>query len=187
MSRRGWVLVSSAAAAVLIVWIAVRVFVSSATVSPSAHKSPADAVRDADITVRDLDGRPVSTRDWRGRVTIVNFWATWCPPCRTEIPDLVALQQQYRGQVQIIGVSVDHGSGDQVRQFVREYRINYPVLMNDTRITSLFPPFSGLPASFVLDREAKIVDQYMGRMSRSTYEAEIRRLIDLSDVSGKRD
>lgn len=177
MTRRRSIQVGLAAAAVLIAWIAARLLVTLPRPSPSAHTSVADAVRNTDITLPAIDGRPVSTRDWRGRVTIVNFWATWCLPCRTEIPDLVALQDHYRGQLQIIGVSLDHGPANQVRQFVHEYRVNYPVVMNDARMTRLFPALSGLPVSFVLDRDAKIVDQYIGRMPRSTYEAEIRRLI----------
>lgn len=147
--------------------------------SASSSAEPANAVRAADVTVEDLDGHEISTRAWRGKVTIVNFWATWCPPCRTEIPDLVALQDRYRDQLQIVGISVDRGSVEQVRQFVREYRINYPVVMENPRLTNVFPRFAGLPASFILDRDSKIVQQYLGRMSRATYELEIRRLAGL--------
>ena len=76
------------------------------------------------FTMLDLDGRQISTSDWRGKVVLVNFWATWCPPCRAEIPDLVALQEKYREQLRIIGVSEDEGSPEAVRQFASEFKIN---------------------------------------------------------------
>src|SRR5262245_64210127 len=69
------------------------------------------------FTVYDLDHREISTSNWRGKVVLVNFWATWCPPCRAEIPDLVALQTKYRERLQIIGVSQDEGSPEAVRRF----------------------------------------------------------------------
>ena len=69
------------------------------------------------FTMLDLDGRQISASDWRGKVVLVNFWATWCPPCRAEIPDLVALQEKYREQLRIIGVSEDEGSPEAVRRF----------------------------------------------------------------------
>lgn len=146
----------------------------------TSSTEPANAVRTADVTVKDVDGNEVSTRAWRGRVTLVNFWATWCVPCRTEVPDFVALQDQYRDQLQIIGISVDRGSVEPVRQFVGEYRINYPIVMDNPRLTNLFPRFAGLPTSFILDRDSKIVQQYVGRMSRSTYEHQIRQLMGLA-------
>src|SRR5215831_20393139 len=81
------------------------------------------------FTMLDLDGRQISTSDWQGKVVLVNFWATWCPPCRAEIPDLVALQEKYREQLRIIGVSEDEGSPEAVRRFAAAHEINYPILM----------------------------------------------------------
>ena len=68
-----------------------------------------------DITMKTIDGKTISSSTWRGKVTIVNFWATWCPPCRAEIPDLIALQEKYRDQVQIIGISEDEDPPEAVR------------------------------------------------------------------------
>src|SRR5262249_57975180 len=79
--------------------------------------------------MRDLDQREISISDLRGKVSLVNFWSTGCPPCRAEIPDLVALQEKYRGQLQIIGVSQDEDSPEVVRRFASEYKINYPIVM----------------------------------------------------------
>src|SRR5438105_12850284 len=81
----------------------------------------------------DLDGRQISTSDWRGKVVLINFWATWCPPCRAEIPDLIALQEKYRDQLQIIGVSEDEAGPEVVKRFVAEHRMNYPVVFFSSR------------------------------------------------------
>src|SRR5207247_2896898 len=101
----------------------------------------------------DLDGRQISTSDWRGKVVLVNFWATWCPPCRAEIPDLVALQTKYGDRLQVIGVSEDEGSVDAVRQFAQAQHINYPVVMSTPELRKVFTGVNALATSFVLDRE----------------------------------
>src|SRR5688572_30736037 len=91
------------------------------------------------FTARDLDGREVSMAALRGKVVLVNFWATWCGPCRAEIPDLVALQEKYRDQLQIIGISQDEVPVDLVRKFAAEHRMNYPVVMSSPELESMFP------------------------------------------------
>src|SRR5260221_3146878 len=100
------------------------------------------------FTVTALDGRSITSSEWRGKVVLINFWATWCPPCRAEIPDLVALQDKYRDRLQIIGVSQDEAPPDVVRRFVAEHKINYPVIMASAEIEKLFPGVSALPTSF---------------------------------------
>jgi thiol-disulfide isomerase/thioredoxin len=131
------------------------------------------------FTVRDLDGRVVSAADWRGKVTLINFWATWCGPCRREIPDLVALQQKYHYQLQIIGVSEDEDPL-LVKQFRAEQKINYPVVMMTPELERMFPGVNALPTTFVLDREGRIVQKHVGLLDRSVTELETRALAGLS-------
>src|SRR5262245_54927309 len=76
------------------------------------------------FTATDLDGRQVTSSQWKGKVLIVNFWATWCPPCRAEIPDLVALQNKYRDKLQVIGISEDEVSPEEVKRFAAEHNVN---------------------------------------------------------------
>ena len=85
-----------------------------------------------DVTMETLDGRTMSTRDWQGKVTLVNFWATWCGPCRQEIPDLIRLQERYPDHLQVIGISTDEGDPSLVRAFADEMGMNYPVVMATT-------------------------------------------------------
>jgi len=112
------------------------------------------------FTVRDLEGRPVSSDTFHGKVLIVNFWATWCPPCRAEIPDLIALQQKYRDQVQVIGISQDEDGPDVVRKFVADQRMNYPVAMSTPEMEKAFPGIYALPTSFIVSPDGKIASVF---------------------------
>ena len=123
-----------------------------------------------------IDGRRVSPAAWRGKVTLVNFWATWCPPCRAEVPDLVALQQKYGDQLQVIGVSVDEAGTDVVRAFADEHRINYPVVMLTPDIEQVFGRVYALPTTFVIDREGRIVQKHVGMLNAVLTEHETRAL-----------
>ena len=127
----------------------------------------------------DLDGRVVSPADWRGKVTLINFWATWCGPCRFEIPDLIALQEKYHYQLQIIGISEDEDL-QVVKQFRAEHKINYPIVMTTPEFERMFPGIGALPTTFVLDREGRIVQKHVGLLERSRTELETRALAGLS-------
>jgi thiol-disulfide isomerase/thioredoxin len=129
--------------------------------------------------VRDLDGREISPASLRGKVVIVNFWATWCGPCRAEIPDLVALQEKYKDTLQVIGISEDEAGADVVRRFAAEHHVNYPVAMTTPEIEKLYPGISALPTSFILDRESRIVQKHVGMLTARTTEYEARHLAGL--------
>jgi thiol-disulfide isomerase/thioredoxin len=129
--------------------------------------------------VRDLDGREISPASLRGKVVIVNFWATWCGPCRAEIPDLVALQEKYKDTLQVIGISEDEAGVDVVKRFASEHGVNYPVAMTTPEIEKLYPGISALPTSFILDRESRIVQKHVGMLTARTTEYEARHLAGL--------
>jgi thiol-disulfide isomerase/thioredoxin len=131
------------------------------------------------LAMKDVDGRPISTDALRGKVVIVNFWATWCPPCRAEIPDLVALQTAYGDRLQIIGVSQDEGPIDGVKRFAADQRMNYPIVMTTADIEKAFPGVTALPTSFVLDREGRIVQRHVGMLNATLTEQETRALAGL--------
>jgi thiol-disulfide isomerase/thioredoxin len=131
------------------------------------------------FTVKDLDGRDITPASLRGKVVIVNFWATWCGPCRAEIPDLVALQEKYKDTLQVIGISEDEAGVDVVRRFAAEHRINYPVIMTTPEIEKMYPGISALPTSFILDRESRVVQKHVGMLTARTTEFETRHLAGL--------
>jgi thiol-disulfide isomerase/thioredoxin len=131
------------------------------------------------FSLRTIDGREISLASLRGKVTIVNFWATWCPPCRAEIPDLVALQEKYRDRLQVIGVSQDEGGVEVVKQFAAEHHVNYPIAMASPEFDKLFPGVAALPTSFVIDRDLRIVQKHVGMLTASLTELETRALAGL--------
>jgi thiol-disulfide isomerase/thioredoxin len=133
----------------------------------------------AAFTARDLDGHDVSLAAFRGKVIIINFWATWCPPCRAEIPDLIALQDKYRDQLQIIGISEDEESADVVKRFAIDNKINYPIVMTTPELGKRFPGVSALPTSFIIDRESRVVQKHVGMLTAQTTEQETRALAGL--------
>jgi thiol-disulfide isomerase/thioredoxin len=139
-----------------------------------------DRVEIPTFVAKDLDGREISTAALRGKVVIVNFWATWCPPCREEIPDLVALQDKYKEHLQIIGIAQDSGSADQIRRFAAEHRMNYPNVMSTPEIEALFPGIYALPTSFILDRDGKMAQKHVGLLNAAVTETETRSLAGLA-------
>ena len=108
------------------------------------------------FTVTDLDGRTLSSSDWKGKVVLVNFWATWCPPCLAEIPDLIALQNKYRDRLVVIGISEDEISPEVVKRFATERKINYPIAMTSAELQTRFTGITALPTTFVLDPDGQI-------------------------------
>jgi thiol-disulfide isomerase/thioredoxin len=138
----------------------------------------------APFTATDLTGREVSTESLRGKVVLINFWATWCPPCREEIPDLVALQQKYGKQLQIIGISQDSAPAAVVQQFAAAHAMNYPSVMSTPEIEQLFPGVYALPTTFLIDREGRLAKKHVGMLNASLIELEARALAGL-DVDAK--
>jgi thiol-disulfide isomerase/thioredoxin len=132
------------------------------------------------FTVTALDGRSISSTDWRGKVVVVNFWATWCPPCRAEIPDLIALQEKYRDHLVIVGIAEDEGSVDSVKRFVAEHKINYPIVMSTPELRKIFPEVMALPTTFVLDRDGNLAQKNVGMLNAKETEAGTRLLAGLN-------
>jgi len=133
-----------------------------------------------DITMKTIDGKTISSSTWRGKVTIVNFWATWCPPCRAEIPDLIALQEKYRDQVQIIGISEDEDPPEAVRAFAEQHHINYPIVMKTEAIGKVFSGIYALPTSYMVDRDLKIAVKHVGMLNADATEEESRVLAGMA-------
>lgn len=119
----------------------------------------------------DVDGKPVSLSQFRGKVVILDFWATWCPPCRTEIPGYIALQKKYGSEgLAVIGVSVDTEGPAPVKKFMVDMGMNYPVVMADDDIQSAYGPLQGYPTTFIIDREGQIRDMKLGRKPPEEFE-----------------
>jgi thiol-disulfide isomerase/thioredoxin len=129
--------------------------------------------------VNDIDGQPVSTAEWKGKVVLVNFWATWCPPCRAEIPMLVQLKNIYKDRLMIVGVSMDDDDPAEVRKFAKEMRMNYPVVMASREIISEYGGVPALPTTFVVSQDGKVMQKHIGLYPSNVYESEVRALLGL--------
>jgi thiol-disulfide isomerase/thioredoxin len=132
-----------------------------------------------DFKLTSLDRKPVTLADSHGKVVLLNFWATWCGPCRAEIPDLVDLQNKYKDRLQILGLVVDDDDQDAIKKFVAEFHINYPVAIASDKIRLQYGGIPALPTSFVLDPEGRIVQKHEGLRDPLLYETEIRSLLGL--------
>lgn len=132
-----------------------------------------------DLTMETLDGASISMADQLGKVVLVNFWATWCGPCREEIPYLVQLAARYPDHLTVIGVSEDAGGADLVGAFAAQYGVNYPIVMSTPEIKRAFPGVFALPTSFIVDPEGRIVESHVGLVSPIVLEQETRYLTSL--------
>jgi cytochrome c biogenesis protein CcmG/thiol:disulfide interchange protein DsbE len=129
-----------------------------------------------ELSLTDLSGQRLELSSYRGKVVILDFWATWCSPCRTEIPFLVALQNKYRSQgLQVIGVSLDDDP-EPVRAFYQQFKINYPVAMGDANLAERYGGILGLPVNFVLSRDGRIYAKHPGEVDLPLVEREIQSL-----------
>ncbi len=131
------------------------------------------------FTLPSVDGGSKSLADYRGKVVMLNFWATWCGPCKREIPDFIEMQDAFRDDgFEIVGVSLDQpGEEGTVAQFVRQNGINYDVLHGNGEIAQAYGGVRSIPTTFLLDREGNIVSSKVGLQSKAAWEAEIEKLL----------
>jgi thiol-disulfide isomerase/thioredoxin len=176
--------------AVLVALLLLMFIPDSTPVDPNAPPPAADG-GDADgdgvlvgknaplnFTLKDMNGADVVLSSYKGKVIILNFWATWCGPCKAEIPDLVKLQDQYRDDLVVLGLSVDD-TPDKMKPYAEEYKINYPLLVGNGRedVQDAYGPLWGIPVSVIIDREGKVARKHSGIASREQFEREIKPLL----------
>jgi cytochrome c biogenesis protein CcmG/thiol:disulfide interchange protein DsbE len=129
------------------------------------------------FSVATIDGQTLDLASYRGKVVLLDFWATWCSPCREEIPRFVQLQDKYRKSgFQVIGISMDDGP-EPVRQFYRDFRMNYPVALGGAKLGELYGGVLGLPIAFLIGRDGHIYAKHVGATLPSTFDAEIATLL----------
>jgi peroxiredoxin len=139
---------------------------------------PVDAKPAPDWTLPGLDGKTHKLSDYKGKVVLLNFWATWCGPCKAEIPAFVELQDQYKNDLAIIGLSVDDPM-DKAKAFAAEYKVNYPMVLGENHedIQDAYGPIWGIPASFIISRDGKMCKKHMGIAPKAQFEKEIKALM----------
>lgn len=131
-----------------------------------------------DFSLQDVNGKTVRLSDYSGKVIILNFFATWCPPCREEIPDFIELVNTTdKERFVIIGISVEKGDEGTVRKFVAAKKVNYPVLVDDGLVSKTYGSISSIPTTFIIDRNGNITEKIIGSRTKADFEGRIKPLL----------
>ena len=131
-----------------------------------------------DFELKSLDGKQVRLSDFRGKAVLLNFWATWCAPCKIEMPWFVDLQKQYAQQgLQVIGVAMDDSGEETIAKFAKQMGVNYPVLVGKEAVGDAYGGVEFLPTTFIIDRQGKVVERVFGLVGRSEFEDNIKKAL----------
>jgi thiol-disulfide isomerase/thioredoxin len=129
------------------------------------------------FSLTDISGQKLTLDDYKGKVILLDFWATWCGPCRIEIPGFVELQKRYRDQgLAVIGISMDDGP-EPVKDFYKQFNMNYPVAVGDEKLAEMYGGILGLPTTMLIGRDGRIYAKHVGATDLSVFESEIKELL----------
>jgi cytochrome c biogenesis protein CcmG/thiol:disulfide interchange protein DsbE len=142
-----------------------------------ADNIKSDSKKAPDFNLPTVEGKSLKLSDFKGKIVIVDFWATWCPPCRKGIPDLIEIQNEFKNDVVIIGISLDRETKKDVPAFIKNYKINYPVVYGNSEVAQSYGGVSAIPTAFIIDKKGNIVDMHVGLMPKSTYVSKIKQLL----------
>jgi thiol-disulfide isomerase/thioredoxin len=146
---------------------------AAAAVKANGERKPAP-----EFTLRQANGTETKLADYRGKVVLLNFWATWCGPCKAEIPWFIEFEKKYQGRgFAVLGVSLDDDGWKVVTPYVQKMAMNYRVLLGNDAIAKLYGGVDSLPTTFIIDRSGKIAATHTGLVSKSAYEEEIQKLL----------
>jgi cytochrome c biogenesis protein CcmG/thiol:disulfide interchange protein DsbE len=140
---------------------------------------PGNRTMAPDFTLNDSNGKPVRLSQLRGEVVLLNFWATWCAPCRVEIPMFIEFQEAYRDRHFIVlGVALDEEGWSMVKPYADAKKINYPVMVGDDRVAELFGGLKAVPTTIIIDRQGRIAATHIGLCQKSEYEGDIKAVLN---------
>jgi peroxiredoxin len=161
-----------------VVALALSIGACSRTSPPSAAAAPSSSTPAPAWTLKDVNGKTVSLSDFKGKVVILDFWATWCQPCLAEIPHFIELQNEFRDKgVTIVGLSVDSLIPSDVAKFASENGINYPIVMADEKTATAYGADQGVPTTIVIDRKGNVVAIHLGITDKETFRGDIEKAL----------
>ncbi|MBN2572419.1 MAG: TlpA family protein disulfide reductase [Ignavibacteriales bacterium] len=136
-----------------------------------------------DFSLSTTDSKELKLSDYKGKIVILDFFATWCPPCRVGIPDLLSIKEEYKNDVEIIGISLDEASGPSATRqdlipFMKEMEINYPVVYYTNDVILKYGGIEAIPTTFIIDKEGNIYSQYVGLQTRAQYVSDIIKILN---------
>jgi peroxiredoxin len=144
-----------------------------AAVKAEGERKPAP-----DFALKDADGKTVKLSDYRGKVVLLNFWATWCGPCKIEIPWFMDFEQTYKDKnFAVLGISLDEDGWEAVKPYIEQKKINYRVVLGTEQIAQLYGEVDSLPTTFMIDREGRVAAVHIGLVGKSDYQHDIQDLI----------
>ncbi len=144
---------------------------AAVTVDGEADQAP-------DFTLYTLEGTEIKLSNYLGKIVILDFWATWCAPCRKSIPDLISIQDEYEDDLVVIGISFDQpASQNNLQQFINNFGINYPVVLGTNEVSEAYGNIQAIPTSFIIDTEGNIINKHIGLVPKSTLIEEINSLL----------
>src|SRR5262245_26924704 len=188
LSRKAaWLAMGAVALALALIWIAPGVDHVDESATPAASSGSPGEPEDAasvgkparlDFKLKDMNGVDVKLESFKGKVILLNFWATWCGPCKAEIPSLVELQEKYADDLVVLGFSVDD-TPEKMKPYSEEYKVNYPLLVGNGRedVQNAFGPLLGIPVSVIIGRDGIIAKKHTGIATKEQFEREIRSLL----------
>ncbi len=131
-----------------------------------------------DFALKDAKGNTVELKKLKGKVVVVNFWATWCGPCRAEIPGMVKVYDKYKDQgLEVVGISLDEGGWDDIRPFLEKIPISYPIVLGDQQVSDAYGGISAIPTTFLVDRDGNVVKRHLGYLSPAEFEKQVKALL----------
>jgi peroxiredoxin len=160
-------------------WVG-RVFGKSPGAPPSvAFVPPGDRKMSPDFRLNDASGQAVTLSEYRGKVVLLNFWATWCAPCKAEIPWFIELQRTHGdGRFAVLGVSLDEDGWTSVKPYIEERKVNYPVMIGNDAVAEAFDSVHSLPTTLIIDKSGRIAAIHVGLCNQSEYEGDIQALLN---------
>ena len=185
--RAAWIAMGSVALALGLLWAASDLSQQPPPDEDISSTIPGDELDDSkavgkmaplNYTLKDMNGADVRLSSFKGKIILLNFWATWCEPCKEEIPDLVALQEQYKDDLVVLGFSIDD-KPEQLREYAAKFNMNYPVLVGagHENIQEAYGPMWGVPVTIMIGRDGRIAKKQSGIRSHEQFDREIKRLL----------
>lgn len=184
-TNRNWIVIGvMALALVAMIWVGVKHKGGGGTSAPGLAGGNVKGKSAPDFELQDVaTGKPVRLADYKGKAVLLNFWATWCPPCKIEIPWFVDLQKQYGSEgLVILGVAMDDASQQEIAKFAQDMGINYPILLGTEKVGNAYGGVEALPTSFYIGRDGKIVTRSFGLHSHSDVEESIKAALKTSET-----
>ncbi len=130
------------------------------------------------FSLKTSDGKVVKLSDLKGKTVVLNFWATWCGPCRAEIPGFIDVYNKYKSKgLEIVGISLDQGGWSDVNPFVKEYNITYPVVLGNDDLARRYGNIEAIPTTFIVDKKGMIAKQHVGYMKEADFETLVKDLL----------